>query len=408
MNIETGVLKKISILSWLDIPENSKILLLGFDDKIVSVFKHIYKEIFLYTEKDIKDFSDNFFNYIFILDINKITFSIIELYRILDENGKCYLTMENSNAISCICTNKKVSNDLKKEDLRKTLNEKGFIVNNVYSVFPSTSCAKLIISEGYLINESLTLRYLPEYEENIIIKESEAKLLEEIKDKKEFHSYANDYLFELTKNNNDKDALLQVTLSPDRGKDCFCVTKLFSNKVEKYYPLSFGNNIIENNNYLLRHGVKTIKTEYIDNKYVMKYVKEENLVFYFRRLLKENTKLFLSELDRYYNVILKSSKIICFNELGPILERCYIDLVPLNAFYYRNDFLFFDQEFYIENYPANLIMWRTIYIIFEKRKYEINKEDLWERYNFSSYEKELCSMSDKFIKKLRNQKEGTY
>ena len=41
-------------------------------------------------------------------------------------------------------------------------------------------------------------------------------------------------------------------------------------------------------------------------------------------------------------------------------RRAYIDLVPLNAFYIEGKYLFYDQEFYMENYPINVVVMRMV------------------------------------------------
>ena len=44
------------------------------------------------------------------------------------------------------------------------------------------------------------------------------------------------------------------------------------------------------------------------------------------------------------------------DSIGVILKRGYIDLIPLNAFYDGEEYLFYDQEMYVENLPAKSIL----------------------------------------------------
>ena len=48
------------------------------------------------------------------------------------------------------------------------------------------------------------------------------------------------------------------------------------------------------------------------------------------------------------------------DSIGAVLKKGYIDLIPLNSFYDGENFLFYDQEMYVENLPAKSIMHRTI------------------------------------------------
>ena len=73
-----------------------------------------------------------------------------------------------------------------------------------------------------------------------------------------------------------------------------------------------------------------------------------------------------------YKNILKSSEIVpeVENKLpeakknivkyGPILKRCYVDMVPFNCFYTNGQLLYFDQEFVKEDYPALYPMYRAL------------------------------------------------
>lgn len=53
-------------------------------------------------------------------------------------------------------------------------------------------------------------------------------------------------------------------------------------------------------------------------------------------------------------------------ELGVILRKGYIDMASINCFVIDGRFVFFDQEFVVENLPATALMLRTIKFIYKQ------------------------------------------
>ncbi len=227
--------------------------------------------------------------------------------------------------------------------------------------------------------------------------------------------------------------------------------------------------LMENTLYLERHGVRMVDARLEEGSFVMPYVRGENVTDYFRRLLCEDRELFLCELDRFWEVIRQSSEHVAYEDvdwerfapdwekgkaddpgrdkwreialgerekeplcggkagnyeragnsrggrkgqetgkLGVILKRGYIDLVSLNCFYADGEFIFYDQEFYLEQLPANAILMRTIDFIYwgnAGMERILPRKELQERYHLNEYEGLWHRFSHCFIEKLRNEKE---
>jgi cytidyltransferase-like protein len=114
-------------------------------------------------------------------------------------------------------------------------------------------------------------------------------------------------------------------------------------------------------------------------------------------------------MDRLRDIILMSSEHVGVDkEKGIILKRGYMDLVSLNCFHRDDDFVFFDQEFYQEDYPANAIIYRTVAIIYENNK--VRNEILpvsffWKRYGMEETLGLWQRMSAEFTDTLRHQRE---
>ena len=83
-------------------------------------------------------------------------------------------------------------------------------------------------------------------------------------------------------------------------------------------------------------------------------------------------------------------------------------MVPLNSFYSQDSFIFFDQEFCIENYPANAIIWRMLGTFYagdiELQKYA-SVEEMLERYDLKRNFSKWTKMENDFLIKLRKENE---
>jgi cytidyltransferase-like protein len=144
----------------------------------------------------------------------------------------------------------------------------------------------------------------------------------------------------------------------------------------------------------------------------MPYMDSEISVTYLRRLAKENLDQFKEEVNRFRNFILQSSEHIETKEtqkgLGILLKRGYVDLVPLNCFYDNGKYVFYDQEFYEENYPANAIIFRAIEIIYAgdpEMEAILPRNYFYEKYGLKDNLELWYRMAVEFTTKLRNQRE---
>ena len=392
------------------------------------------------------------------------------LYGLLKEDGRLLLGMDNRLGIRYFCGDKDAftgrnfdgienyyqvngtggenisGRAYAKAEIVQMLEKAGFVRYRFYSVLPELSMPQLIYAEDYLPEEELDIRYFPSYRSPETIFLEEERLYTTLIQNGLFHVMANSFLIECT-----MDGALsnvkQVTVSMDRGKENALATIIRRDStVIKRALYHEGREklgrIIANDNDLRKHGLSVISAELKADDYVMPYIQGEIALDYFRRLLIVDKEKFLAELDVFYKLILKSSEHVAYEEidwehfepdwgkrkgddperdkwrkvafgdkpdgLGVILKRGYIDLVPLNCFRIDQEFLFYDQEFFMDNLPANVILWRTIDLIYG-RNFQLEailpRQKVQEKYHLNEHSKLWQRFAGKFVYELRNMKE---
>lgn len=302
-----------------------------------------------------------------------------------------------------------------KEEICNMLDLSGWTNRKFYSVLPNLEQPQLIYSENYLPGESLDIRFFPMYRHPETVFLEEEFLYNDFIKNGLFHTMANSFLIELS-NDDSFENVNHVTVSMDRGSEKAMATIIRDNNiVEKRAIYEAGkfrlNELKKNEEDLISHGLTVLEGKYESNSYIMPYVDSEIAVSYFRKLAKEDINKFKDELDRFRELILKSSEHVENKEsdgLGIILKKGYLDLVPLNCFYVDGEFVFYDQEFYEENYPANAIIVRSVEIIYAgdlELEALLPRQFFYEKYGMIDHMDKWYRMSWEFTEKLRNQRE---
>jgi cytidyltransferase-like protein len=302
-----------------------------------------------------------------------------------------------------------------KEEISSTLDLAGWTERKFYSVLPSLELPQLIYSEDYLPAEELGIRFFPMYRYPDSVFLEEEFLYKDIIKNKMFHTMANSFLIECSKGSLFED-VRHVTLSMDRGRENAMATIIRANTVEKralYEEGKFKLQELKKNEEDLRaHGLNVLQGKYDNDSYSMLYVDSEISMNYLRRLAKDNLDKFKEEVDRFRDFILQSSEhlegVKDKENLGIILKKGYVDLVPLNCFYDNGEYIFYDQEFYEENYPANAIIFRTIEIIYmgdQEMEAILPRKYFYEKYGLQENLELWHRMAWEFTAKLRNQRE---
>lgn len=317
-------------------------------------------------------------------------------------------------------------------ELKSMLGQAGFDNDKFYSVMPSLQETQLVYAEGYEPVEELAMRYFPLYNYPDSVFLEEQYLYTDLIKNGMFHKMANAYIIECSIDGQ-LDDTLHATISLDRGHDNALVTSICEHggvrNVLKKAVYKEGihklKEMQDNLNDLHARGINVVDSSVENNIFIMPYVDAPVAMNELKAIAKKDKNAFLKAMDDMYELILNSSEHTGVlsekdrnsadgRDVGPVLARGYIDMVPLNCFYdesakdAKSRFIYYDQEFYWENCPAKAVMYRSITIIYDgtDKEFEriVPRRELFDRYGLSECEDMWQRMSSRFTDVLRNQK----
>lgn len=292
-------------------------------------------------------------------------------------SGRAFDGLENYQGVSLKGADSPNGRSYAAAEIESFFSETGLTNWKRYSVFPNLNYPQMLFANHYFPKENLELRIIPRYghKESVFLKEE--YLYGQLVKNGTLHEFANAYLFEcVNEQKNDKTEFakaLQVTLSLDRGKERGLATIIREDgTVEKKALFVEGiphiHALMEHDADLRKHGIPMVESELIKDTYVMPFVDADTAQLHLQKLLKKDKETFVHEMDVFREYILQSSEPVKAVDGNMPDEQCYkrtyIDLVPLNAFYVDGKYLFYDQEFYMENYPINAVVMRMVDLIY--------------------------------------------
>lgn len=438
------------LLNWYPFKANADILYISDkEDCLSDMLKEQGHKVLVKTYQEINtaEFLDEkagFFSYIIANQILETAENPLEELRVwqqlLSNDGKIILGADNRIGIRYFCGDRdpytdrsfdgienycKLTNadkkyikghNYSKKELEGILQDAGIKNYKFYSIFPNLDFPQLIYAENYLPKENLAIRYFPMYHHPDSVFLDEASLYDTLIQNGLFHTMANGYLIECAKDGNNS-KVNHVTLSTDRGEEDALATIIYSDGVVEKRALHESGKekllqMVENQTDLQKHGIHMVEGKMENDSYVMPYVDAEIALNYISSWIYKDVDRFIEEVDCFRNLILQSSEHVEVQEkedgMGIILKRGYFDLVPLNCFFVDGEYVFYDQEFYVENYPANVIIYRMLNIVYTNRKEMENILPIsffGKRYNLEKQQKKWEQMDMEFLSSLRNQKE---
>lgn len=420
------------IILWYDFPSESAILYDGTEDDAV------YEAL---TEQGLSvdimsESNEPIYDYVVSIGVPETledSESHIKLYRkCLKPDGKLLLAMNNRMGIRYFCGDRDpytgrnfdgVDNyrdaygrkgDVFKGrcfnecELRDMVADAGFNNSTFFSCLSDLNETTLIIREDYLPKEDLSTRVFPAYEYPKTVFLREERMYADLIKNGLFHKLSNAFFIECYNDGKCSD-VLQVTFSLARGKENAMVTIVRDNgTAEKRCVYKEGErrlqDIVSNLNELRENGVPVIDANAEDSSIIMPYIGAPIGQVYLKELFTRDVEEFLVAMDTFRDAILSSSEHVEEDtEDGVILKKAYIDMVPLNTFYVDDEFVFFDQEFSVENYPANAIISRMVWTFYERNPecnaiYPMDK--VLDRYGLLDDKMRWRKMDDEFFKDI--------
>lgn len=419
---------------------------------------------------------DNQFDYIVaagILERSEEPGGLLKKLRhLLKKAGKLLIGAENRIAIRYFCGDKDsfsghvldgIDNYIKlseyrrkmiggqayaKAEYEKMLLCAGFTRYRFYAVMPELVRPQMLIAEDYIPNEAIDLRIFPQYRSPETLFLEEECLYDTLMENHMFHQMANAFLIECTADGDLSD-IDQITVQGDRGRRQAMATMIKCHRwvaKKALYPEGCQkvDELLENAEYLHKHGVPIPVGDVKGDTYVMPYIEGKMATDYFRETLRRDKTVFMRELEIFREMILSSSEHVPYEEvnwrqfepqwekrkkddpnidqwrdrafgtqeekenIGVILKRGYIDMVSINCFHTEEGFLFFDQEFYIEDFPANSVLIRTIDFIYRDNPdlgMICPKEEILKYFKLYEYQDAWRGRNNEFLRKLRKERE---
>lgn len=292
-----------------------------------------------------------------------------------------------------------------KRELREWSHDAGFGKIQFYYPLPDYRLAQEIYSDKKVPKGSTRDRVLNYYVIPGVLDMTENEFMEQ-RENSDFREICNSYLAECTRDG----ALSDVdyaALSTDRGKYHGFATVIRGSRVCKRPLYEEGRkSLLEcytNIRAIQSRGVGTVEHQIKGNDLIMPYVNGKKLVDYLYDTAVSDDKKFVAAIDKLRECIVKSTENDRAGE-DVILKNGYIDMIPLNCFFIEEDYVFFDQEFCVQNCPLDYVLFRALrytYLTYPGLEDYVSLERMQERYGLKDNWKKYLEMEDEFIRENR-------
>ncbi|SHO48802.1 LicD family protein [Anaerocolumna xylanovorans] len=358
-----------------------------------------------------------------------------KLKNLLAPNGKILLALENRFGLKYICGAEEPHTgrpfdglnhypfgtggySFSKEELTVILKMAGLDVYKFYYPLPDYKTPQIIYSQNYLPQTRVGERLVPYYVKKDSLVAVETDLYDDIVENGVFEFFANSFLVECSINAKPCSVDF-ATVTPDRGHERGTVTAIHNNKtVTKQAIFSGGitniRGLYNNIQDIRNRGIPAVDIKLEGDTAIMPLVKEQMASACLKKKVLQKDIDLYEYFERLFTYIAKSSEPVSPDcnailqaveekklmrkedagdlDFGIILSKAYIEMIPMNAFWVNDDFLFFDQEFVYYNYPANYVLFRALkntyafipeaesLVMLDEMKKHFNLERVWDIY----------------------------
>ncbi len=371
--------------------------------------------VYIIIKNDLEEEKNIKYDYIIGVNPFKENQTMLDIQRqykkwrqLISYDGKLLLIVNNLLAIQKNigiknCNGKEFNKYILQRDLIKVFDNIKF-----HYIFPDYIFPQVIYSDEMRPNYEVVERIIP-YAKNIDeIIEDERVIYKAAAQDNMLTSLTNSFFIECS-NSSYLSNVLFATVTSEREEYALSTRILEGGTVEKKPLNSYAVKQIDR----MAKNLLSLKSRCIDvvpfkleqGTMIMPYIKAPTLINYLKEVIIKDSDTFLAVLDDFYQTILKSSehaeseknilvkKYGLKENWGPILRNVYVEMSPLNCFYYNNKFLFFDQEYILHDYPAKFLLFRSLvhlyytdeiferYVPLKKVKDKYNINDLWDLFN---------------------------
>ena len=302
-----------------------------------------------------------------------------------------------------------------KLEIEDILKELGYIRYKFYYPLPDYKTARIVYTDRFLPEADYVERLNSAYSDNTSFIADYKQIYNDLIESQIFCFFSNSYLVEMT-NIGSLASANYITTSYKRGrKKAFSVIvddKFVSKKCCFADSLLYAHHICNESEALAHRGIPVVAMTMTDSGFVMPCIKAPTLQSYIRELAqRQDVNNIFILLNKLWQYILNSSDYTekcAFDvgsiNVGPVLKKAFIEMIPLNCFYDKGKFIFFDQEFAKENYPARYIMARCIrylYWFIPEMSSIISVEDCYTHYDIDINQWNLfMSVDDRFLEEV--------
>lgn len=411
--IYTDTLMGAAWFSWYDFPKYESALVAG--DLSVCALEELKKRflrVVVYEEK--QKYAEQSFAAILVcggLGSKEYNEAFIRLARkMLTSDGVLIWAVDNKWGVRYLCGDCHLSYEgiyLTHGDWGKMFSEAGMSLTNIYGLMPGWHMPRYIFSQSYPIREENLKRLEYHYldPENMFC--NEAEMVSDLVRCESFFFHTNAFLLEYRKAAIGTHVLMG-DMSPDKGCEATVLLHYADDKVVKKALFEGGSveKIYHYNALLQDRGLMTVAQKYENNSIIMPYIKESLVSQIMVQMAAISEEKFRDMLNKFWQCILQSSPTTSISAFPAgditgeiILKEAYLDLVPTNAFFIDEEYVFFDQEYVYENYPAKFVLYRGLinlytaepelshYVPQEKVKQWFGLDKLWDLFQQVDWKK---------------------
>lgn len=376
---------------------------------------------------------------------------LVKIRSLLKEDGKLLIAIENKYGIKYWCgavedhsgipfdglNQYKMSGGemrtFAKEELEELLKESGYAGSYFYFPMPDYKLPTVIYSEQYLPKNEYMENMVPYYipsDQTLLV--NEKGVYKDIVENGVFSFMANSFLVECSISETgieEEERTVFAVLNSHRKSKYRTGTKIESSGEVAKFALEPDKNIqshlaaiLTNTERMKYRGLAALPHRMVENELRMDYMNLPTLEDVLRdAAIKKNKELIWKLWDTLLEQIEKGSEAAeekdCImydleldkyhenNGYGKILQKGYLDMVPRNCFIKDGQFLWFDQEWVMDNIPSKFILLRGMLLTYDRVSELLElipREELVEHYGLYESLKVIDSFTELFERTIQD------